>query len=101
MGLALKEGGGADAAWYRSALLLREEAALEGRPFSGACDDILKAYDGVQRELAIAVACVAGFPRQLAKTYVDFQQGLLIRPCTGVGSSPHQDLVHTTGLSLE
>ena len=42
----LREGSGADAAWYRSALL-REEAALEGRPFSGACDDIWKAYDGV------------------------------------------------------
>ncbi|WP_353239599.1 hypothetical protein, partial [Limnohabitans sp.] len=41
---AVRRGQGADAAWYRSAVL-REDALLQGKPFSGACDDIWKAYD--------------------------------------------------------
>ena len=43
--MAILQGTGADTAWYRSALL-REDALLRGRPFSGSCDDIWKAYDG-------------------------------------------------------
>ena len=59
---AVKAGKGADAAWYRSAVL-REEALMMAKPFSGACDDIWKAYDGVSRETAIVAAMAAGFPR--------------------------------------
>ncbi len=55
------EGTGAEDPWYRSGVL-REEAILMGRPFSGSCDDIWKAYDGTSKELAIVMACVAGFP---------------------------------------
>ncbi|MFM7985773.1 MAG: hypothetical protein ACKPKO_41310, partial [Candidatus Fonsibacter sp.] len=36
---AVRRGQGADAAWYRSAVL-REEALMVGKPFSGACDDV-------------------------------------------------------------
>jgi hypothetical protein len=36
------EGTGAQDAWYRSAIV-REEALLSARPFSGSCDDIWKA----------------------------------------------------------
>ena len=73
----LYEGTGAQGAWYRSAVV-REEALLSARPFSGSCDDIWKAYDGISRELAVAVACVAGFPRKLARAYMAFHSGLVI-----------------------
>ena len=44
-------------------------------PFSGAGDDIWKAYDCIPRQLAITVACAAGFPRPLAKAYSAFHDG--------------------------
>ena len=68
---------GAHSAWYRSAVL-REEALLHGRPFSGSCDDILKAYDGIPMELAVVLACVAGFPKALTRAYMAFHHGLTI-----------------------
>ena len=71
----LAEATGAQDAWYRSAIL-REEAIVTARPFSGSCDDIWKAYDGISRQLTMAVACVAGFPRGLARAYIAYHQGL-------------------------
>ena len=71
----LAEGTGAQDAWYRRAVL-REEAIVTPRPFSGSCDDIWKAYDGISRQLTMAVACVAGFPRGLARAYIAFHRGL-------------------------
>ena len=51
----LYEGTGAHDAWHRSAVV-REEALLSARLFSGSCDDIWKAYDCISRELAVGVA---------------------------------------------
>ena len=74
--MGLCGGTGAETAWYRSAVL-REQALMEGRPFSGACEDIWKAYC-VPRELAMTVTCAAGFPRSLARAYTAFHDGLVI-----------------------
>ena len=42
----LFEGTGAEDAWYRNAVM-REEALLAAKPFSGSNDDIWKAYDAI------------------------------------------------------
>ena len=83
--------------------MLREEALLAARPFSGSCDDIRNAYDGISRELAVVVACVAGFPKGLARAYMAFHQGLTIHSglAQGLGAPPSQALVHSSGLPLE
>ena len=88
---ALLEGTGAEDAWYRSAAM-REEAILAARPLSGSCDDIWKAYDSILRELAIAVASVAGFPRGLARAYLAFHSGLTIYNglAQGLGAPRHR-----------
>ena len=70
-------GTGAQDAWYRSAVL-KEEAIVTTRPFSGSCDDIWKAYDGISRQLTMAVACVAGFPKGLARAYLALHRDLVI-----------------------
>ena len=74
--MGLCGGTGAETPWYRSAVL-REQALMEGRPFSCACDDVWKAYDCIPRELAMTVACAAGFPRSLARAYTAFHDGLV------------------------
>ena len=83
----LAEGTGAQDAWYRSAVL-REEEIVTSRPFSGSCDDIWKAYDGISRQLTMAVACVAGFPRGLARAYIAFHLGLVIHNGLAQGLGP-------------
>ena len=81
---AVKAGKGADAAWYRSAVL-REEALMMAKPFSGACDDIWKAYDSVSRETAIVAAMAAGFPSIIARTYLSYHSNIVVRHCLALG----------------
>eukprot|EP00974_Lingulodinium_polyedra_P132184 11220765-Lingulodinium_polyedra.AAC.1 len=82
--MGIFEGTSAATATYRSGLL-REDALLRGLPFSGECDDIWKAYDGISREMAIAAAQQAGFPRKLARAYLAFHDGLVVHNALAQG----------------
>ena len=82
--MALYPGTDATLAWYRSALY-REQAAMQGRPYSGSCDDIWKCYDRVSRQLANMVACAAGFPVAVAQAYLRFHGRLEVRNSLPLG----------------
>jgi hypothetical protein len=99
---AVKAGKGADAAWYRSAVL-SEEALMMAKPFSGACDDIWKAYDSVSRETAIVAAMTAGFPSRIARTYLFLPQQSCGPSLFGPGPwGPKEALFgHTARLPME
>ena len=67
---------------------------MQSKPFSGTCDDIWKAYDCISRETALAAALAAGFPKGLARAYINCHKHLEVRNglALGLGTPRHRYL---------
>ena len=83
--------GGAQAAWWVTALEL-EHLNCQGVSVTGGSADLRKAFDEIQRELLYELLRKGGFPERVLKTYIKFQETLLVHNAVrqGLGLPYHR-----------